>query len=471
MFNQSLNAGLDFDADLEVVPLIVETVGTGVAPEFEEEMQDVFSMESRVEDLLVLRREILQQSGMSQTLALEGLRILPDFGEKAPIGYYSVQPSSTRLKVSLESISKGIWALIIAGIAAVMALIYKIFKWLSPGKDESDPAKSTGAELERQAKHSEEMVETLRKSTAAVDKARQAFQDHPLRMDPESDYASGHNSGAFTMQKVIDTFFMHEARHQRVMLFLGQRDPIFHDIVNHGDYSKEMAQAAPLFQGLSVVMQQRMEILREIAERDLKKPGFAVDKLINVAALKPLLLHMEVNYQGHSATISKVTSEIANVRALAEAKKPQEDLVFDKLFSTIQQAFEKAHISRLLLEMRAVVPIMGKMHGYLDEMQQAAHRLSVDGAAGAHSETVGTDLRHAIFVLGKDLADLGVLMGQVQYYARHMSYLAVQAIAFGEEVAQKIVTHLRDDERKPPAAWVAVLAELKSYRSRLQELR
>jgi hypothetical protein len=112
-----------------------------------------------------------------------------------------------------------------------------------------------------------------------------------------------------------------------------------------------------------------------------------------------------------------------------------------------------------------------KMHGYLDEMQQAARRLSLDGAAGAHSETVGSDLRHAILVLGKDLADLGVLMGQVQYYARHMSYLAVQAVAFGEEVAQKIVTHLRDNNRQPPAAWVAVLAELRSYRGRLHELR
>ncbi|SAK83861.1 hypothetical protein AWB81_04245 [Caballeronia arationis] len=469
MFNQSLNAGLDFDTDLELVPQIVETIGTGVAPEFDEEVVELFSMEERVEDLLVLRREIEEQRGMSQALAMEGLRILPDFGGKAPVAYYSVQPTSTRLKVSLESIGKGIWILIAAGIAAVIAVIYKIFKWLSG--DDKPTAENAEAELERKAKQAEKAAEEFEKASKELRTAMHAFENRPYRIKPDSEYAGEDNEGIFTMQRVIDTFFRQEARDQRVLMFLSQRDPVFHDIVSKGEYSQEMTRVAPLFSALKLVMQQRIALLQEIAERDLKQPNFAIDKMKNVAALKPLLQPMEVEYDGRKMTLNALSSEITNLRASAEGKQAHEDLNFDKLFGVMEEAFKSANVPKLFLEMRAVVTPMATMREHLTQMEVAAKRFSVDGAEGAHSTTIGSDLRHAIFVMGKDLADLQAIMAQVQYYTGHLSYLAVQAVAFAEEVARKVVAHLEDEDKKPPASWKQAVEQLRSYRKRLQELR
>jgi hypothetical protein len=469
MFNQSLNAGLDFDTDLEVVPQIVETIGTGVAPDFEEEVVELFSMEERVEDLLVLRQEIEAQRGMSQTLAMEGLRILPDFGGKAPVGYYSVQPTTTRLKISLESIGKGIWILIAAGIAAVIAVIYKIFKWLCG--DDKPTAENAEAELKRKAERAEKAAEEFEMAAKEVRTAMHAFENRPYRMKSDSEYAGESTEGIFTMQRVIDTFFKQEARDQRVLMFLGQRDPVFHDIVSKGEYSQAMTRIAPLFTALKLVMQQRIALLQEIADRDLKQPNFAIDKMKNAAALKPLLQPMEVDYAGRKITLNALSSEINNLRAAAEGKRANEDLNFDKLFSVMEEAFQKANVPKLLLEMRTVVTPMATMREHLTEMEVAAKRFSVDGAEGAHSTTIGSDLRHAIFVMGKDLADLQAIMGQVQYYTGHLSYLAVQAVAFAEEVAKKVVAHLEDEEKKPPASWKQAVEQLRSYRKRLQELR
>jgi hypothetical protein len=137
----------------------------------------------------------------------------------------------------------------------------------------------------------------------------------------------------------------------------------------------------------------------------------------------------------------------------------------------MEEAFRKANVPKLLLEMRSVVAPMAEMREHLTEMEIAAKRFSVDGAEGAHSTTIGSDLRHAIFVMGKDLADLQSVMSQVQYYTGHLSYLAVQAVAFAEEVARKVVAHLESEEKMPPASWKKAVEQLRSYRQRLQELR
>jgi hypothetical protein len=180
---------------------------------------------------------------------------------------------------------------------------------------------------------------------------------------------------------------------------------------------------------------------------------------------------MEVEHAGRKMSLNALSSEITNLRASAEGKRAQEDLNFDKLFGVIEEAFKQAEVPKLLLEMRSVVTPMATMREHLTEMEVAAKRFSMDGAEGAHSTTIGSDLRHAIFVLGKDLADLQAIMAQVQYYTGHLSYLAVQAVAFAEEVARKVVAHLEDEDKKPPAGWKTAVEQLKSYRKRLQELR
>ncbi|WP_144106608.1 hypothetical protein [Paraburkholderia sp. BCC1886] len=470
MFNQSLNAGvdgLDFDSDLELVPQIVETIGTGVAPELDEELTALIGMEAAVEDLDTLRCEILSLCGMNQTLALEGMRLLPEtFGGGAPIGYYSVQTSSTRLKLSLESIGKGVWALIAVGIAAVVTVLYKLFKWMSGGSKDLDAERK----MEQRAKAFEEATETLEKAMKAFEKAQEDLKQSPSRLDPESQYATDDTTGVFTMQKVIDTFFMQDTLHQRVVLFLEQRDPVFHDIVQKGEYSKAMSKATTLFRDMSFVLKQRVALVKEIAEKDMTDAHFSGEKMINVRVLEQMAQPMQVEHDGHKTTMSQISSHLANLRAVAEAKKPEENLNFDKVFSTLYEAFAHSGMAQVLLEMRAVVPQMAELQGYLTHMQKQAERLSVDGAEGAHSQLIGHDLRHAIFVLGKDLADLGLLMSQVQYYTQHMSYLAVQCVGFGEEIAKKVVAHLRAENGKPPAAWEEVLSELRAYRARLQEL-
>ena len=278
MFNQSLNAGVDddYDTDLDVVPQIVETVGTGAPPEFAEEAQTISAMEARVEDLLVLRAEIRKQRGMSQAIAIEGLRIMPEFGDGAPVSFYSLRPGMTRLVIANESIIRGIWEAIRTALAALRNMIRRFLNWLRGGASDSEDADGldeAAAKTEKNiaalVKTAEELVSVLGTYRKGAYRSREGGGPANLSFEQVFDYVKGN---------ARDYFYGDRPGPEKLYL----------DLLHDGGYSKAMGATGELCEGLTVILKQRVALLDSIIEKDLRGPAFSGEKAAALEHLRKL---------------------------------------------------------------------------------------------------------------------------------------------------------------------------------------
>ena len=102
------------------------------------------SLEAAVNDFELIDRELtalesiqdsIIKNGFNKQIALEAERILPSHA----IGsiYFSNKTNSQKLQIALEEMSGKLIAGIIALIAAGIAVIYKVIKWITGGSSSS----------------------------------------------------------------------------------------------------------------------------------------------------------------------------------------------------------------------------------------------------------------------------------------------------------------------------------------------
>lgn len=138
-----LNDGNELDNELTNEDLFHD-VTAGEMPELEAEVKLVVAYEHQIHDLRALADDLERVGGINQDFVMEAERLLPGVlvSDKVPLGFFSVSTSATRYRMSMEEVTKGIWALIAAGIAAALAVIYKLYKWFTG--DSSDKAGGGG---------------------------------------------------------------------------------------------------------------------------------------------------------------------------------------------------------------------------------------------------------------------------------------------------------------------------------------
>jgi hypothetical protein len=434
MWNQRLDESLDFDADWELVPQIVETVGTGAAPDHSEELDAFVSLESRIEDLLVLRESILETSGMSQSFALEAQRLWPEFDNKNPIGFYTVAPSATRYAVAIEELSSGIWTLIAAGIAAVIALIVKFMKWLGKGKEE-DAVEETRTTMEKL----EDAKRLLAECDRLIAEGREQITGKHVYMDDER--RQEHN----TLDQLVRSYMADETHGKRIKEFLQTKDPFFHDLINHGPYTKEMAGMAVVFKSLQLILRQRLNALEAVSQLDLTEDSLT-SNMTNVKTLAALKDPVQVSYQGKEHTLQEIKTSVSMVTREVESQQVSGDLSFDHLFGSMAQALSNSEVTVALKELTTLTPMIDQMRHKLQALEAKAGSFKTDGSPGKHTTMIGTDLRHAIFVLGTDLSALQALTAEVMQYQHRILFLSNNAASFAESVAQKIASSARTED-------------------------
>lgn len=177
----SLNAGLELENEE-----LFEEPEAGQLPDLEADVKLITSFEHRFEDLGRLADDIQRSGGMNQNFAMEAERLSPGFlSEQVPLGYYSKDTSATRLKVSLEEISKGMWALIAAGIAAALALVYKLIKWFTGRGDDGESTGGGSSGVSSGHEHASATADELQHimKTAGKDKTEDGDSLHNVAGD------------------------------------------------------------------------------------------------------------------------------------------------------------------------------------------------------------------------------------------------------------------------------------------------
>lgn len=175
--DQSLNAGLGDDDEFHNMT----TEKTLSEVEWNEPEAQLIALESQFQDLFYLADSLDKAGGMNQELALEAQKVVPDFGG-VPLGYYSKNLSATRYKVAVEEITDNIHHLIIAGIAALVALIGGLFWWIlgkkkDPATDEPKDLWSKATALFAQSSEAETAKKQLTSTKSEVENLHKHLEE------------------------------------------------------------------------------------------------------------------------------------------------------------------------------------------------------------------------------------------------------------------------------------------------------
>lgn len=139
------------------------------------------ALEESLDKLNGLARRIESVRGVSQSMALEAQQVMPGFlSPTRPLGFFSTTPSKSQYRVSLEEISRGMWAAIAIGIAAAFtAVITLIFEMV--GGDDTPAAAANGKTpaLDKAIANNDKVVEQCVTGQEAIDIISHA-KDHEL---------------------------------------------------------------------------------------------------------------------------------------------------------------------------------------------------------------------------------------------------------------------------------------------------
>lgn len=120
-------------------------------------------LENRYSAMVRYASKLQEERQFTSQLAMEGDQIL--MGTELTRLFYNETEKSQRLTVAMEEVSTTMWGIIAAGIAALVALIYKLIKWMS-GDGAHSGFKSGTAMSAEEVQKFDHMVKEIEKASA-----------------------------------------------------------------------------------------------------------------------------------------------------------------------------------------------------------------------------------------------------------------------------------------------------------------
>lgn len=221
--NSNLNSGTDLDGD--DAPRLFNPLEFAESKEIEAVVAEVAAMEAVFTELDYLSTAMIKAGGMNQDFAMEAIRIKPDFGNKTPLNFYTKDLSATRYKVSMEEISGTIWAMIAAGIAALVAVVVKMISWLFGDKSDSE-----GGVVGKAVAKSEKSIEK-------GEKADEAFVELEKLVISDKTILNG------GIDQIVHEYFLKDngknaTQENHVFKMLNMTNPFYCDIIENKLYSR-----------------------------------------------------------------------------------------------------------------------------------------------------------------------------------------------------------------------------------------
>lgn len=446
----SLNAGVELDHE----EIFVDPT-PGEVPELAVDVEILVSLEARLDDLAYLRADLERAHGMTQSFAMEAERILPG-SMGVPVGYFTKAPSATRYAIATESLSKGVWALIAAAIAAVAAAIVKFYLWLSGDpKAEKNPAKAAekaqtrAAESEEKAQENEEV---LREAPVRVGKVYQAFQHSEL--SPKSDRAAVLAKPLeATLDSFVDGFLADDARYERTKRFMRQDNPVFRDIITEGPYTKAFREVAGRLKEIAHFLQQREKMFGTIMVRDLKPHGSLVRGL-NLTDLDVAVTPFKLRVGGKECTLEEAADAFAQIRmkAASDHSKPQ-PMSLDQALGSLERSYTNSQVVQFFQNQREVIAASAKMDERLAKFEGEMGNVANDGTPGKFSEGVGPAIRQAIFTFGQEFNAFRRLQAELYTYGQHLDRLGNESVGLVASLETRLFSLARTGKINLPEDW------------------
>jgi hypothetical protein len=327
----------------------------------------ITALENRIADLLYLADDIQNASGMNQSFAMEAEKLLPGFG-KVPLGYYTLDTSATRYKVSLEEISKGIWALIAAAAAALAAVVYKFIKWLFGDKDDkgklptADAINALRAEVKECSEKISELNNLLRNSPElkeAIFEAKRPLDANATAEDKKAaeDTKKCLNAMHVGLDDFIAAYIEKEGKGCNLAKAMVIEDGLVSDILNKGTYFKVMLEAKG-----------KCNALKSSTESVTNSVTHAVKNIININNVDFIPLESArpiVNkFDGErKVSAGDIVNKIIAAKNVAQERSIGNKIVFtelDRVFGDLLTSIGLETTLREILALREVILKLGK---------------------------------------------------------------------------------------------------------------
>ena len=430
------------------------------------------AIENSIIDLEDLAVDISTAEGMTQDFALEAMRIVPGI-LSAPKEHFTLSPSATRYKVSLEEIDKGIWGLIAAAVVAVLALIYKIYKWLAGDKSESGKGspEAAVASLGNQIDANKRIGQIAEDVSDDIKKAEDVLRDGINVSDAslsglekaKATAAQNKLNRYSSFDQLIGKLLTDDGRYEHAKKFLEANDPFFHDVINRGDYTKICEDAADAMLQLKDAVKQKVALLKEIVVDDVYSMQATTSwknhkQLDSGRFTDPIL----IKFRGEEMTMEMVAKAVRNQKEKTEGSKVSGRINFDQLFNRCASIYKKPTNQHILEVLQTSVAEAVEIQKEIDYLQVRSSNLAHDGRPGHTSEGVAVRVRQAVLGLGKDLYGYGHLMHELRFYVMNVNYLATEAVGFGLEIVRKISHAMRLDGEEVPQEWQSAQASLRA---------
>lgn len=407
-------------------------------PDLNEDVTAIASNDAALEDLLYLRADIIAAGGMSQSFAEEALKLAPDFDRGNPIGFYTKQPTATRYKPALEGLGTKIWEAIKNGVKHVLEMIKKFFRWLT-GKDKEANPKDVKDQIKEDLKDMDEKQEDLDRLAESAKKIMEEANKGGFKANKpnvEEEIGSFDKMIAAALDEIRDG--------ASVRAFIESRDPMFHDIVNHGAYTKAMEKLIQPMRAAQDMLDQKLVIIHNVFVRDIQSVR-ASSEMINERDLEKIKDRLEVSFDGKSMLLKDVANSIHMTKQEVMEDAPHKNLSFERVFVMTANAFRSGPLRTLLQSYDGMADTLFDMQRYLKIVEKAVGTPVTDGAQGAPHADTAAALRVVLVSLTADLADLAAIFRQIETYRDVLQHVGSNCVAFAHRMSVVL-----DRQRKKP---------------------
>lgn len=370
----SLNAGNELDDEQKLtVTGVFDDPQYGDVPDLEADLKIVTSLETQLMDLRDLADSIEAAGGMSQEFALEGERIWPGLHNGTNINFYSKAPSATRLKVSLEELSKGMIAVIVAAVAAAIGVLIKLTGWFG-NKTAAEKAGEGGGGAA--AKH-DAAKESISKTADELDNIR---REKVVEGKTVEDIAKQ----------------LAKSKDSKVYEFLANdTNAGIYDILSKGKFYRDLHEMVRNLDRAAAQVGTKWNLLAKMIHRDATSDSMLVEKLNdNDSRLVDTPTGIVVN--GHSRPVTDLVNDLRSKwnDLVNQTPKVNEDLF--KVINGIRDAINDKELDERIQETELRMEEMSEAQSLMEKMQKDLSNPENDGHAGMPSTEYGPEVRRMI---------------------------------------------------------------------------
>lgn len=441
----SLNAGAELDNE----ELFGDNVVVGELPDLDAELKLVTSFEHQLLDLGRVAEDIERAGGMCQRFALEAEAIVPGrlVTDRVPLGYYSKDITATRLKISLEEVSKGMWALIAAGIAAALALLYKLISWFRgrSGDDADSGSGGSGSGSDIVAKH-ESASET-------IDEVKRIMED--AQHDKTSD---GDSLDATTRDMAI-------RRDTKIYDFLRNQNELVSDLLGSGPLSRELEKACRGIDKANGFFKNKVMLLNQTINNDTSSDDVTTDNRTSMNTrqiMTPIAVVWSEKLKGNIVDVAKELHDHFTIKANQPHKLGDN---WDRALTELSRALDNQGLIKTLKDRSELDDNMSALAINL-EAKEKLYSGEHDDKIGKLSLERGKEIRQCMAFMMQEITALVKVYKVIIDSSAMMQKLVSEAVVVQEDLVREMKSRCKSAGTELPESVVKLEARLKEIKAK-----